>query len=209
MKRYNGRVDKSLLVTFSVIIVLSISLILLLLWFFGYFRSCNDLKGNLFDEKVLKKYDISWLEKPQNAVNEKQYSDSDSYNYECELKSVEESLSYIEEVFNNFKERNYTVAHSIRAVDNALQDLYYEVAESNNLTDFCEENNISYFYKFFYNSKPLNEIEKNSINHRIEIGSRYLIVKCSKIKNENNSYLLSIILNTEEQKNSNFIVLNN
>lgn len=171
------------------------------------FFIASAVKGDLFDKRVLKRYEISWLEKPLNATNERKYADSDSYNYECELKSIEECLAYIEEVFNNFKDRNYTVAHSVRAIDNALQDLYYEVAESNNLNDFCEENNISYFYKFFYNSKPLNEIEKNSVDDRIEIGSRYLIVKCLKAKNENNKYLLSIVLNTEEQKYSNFIVL--
>lgn len=167
------------------------------------------LKGNLFDEKVLIKYEISWLKKPQNAVNERQYADSDSYVYDCELSSIEECLSYAEEVFTNFKNGNYVLAYCVNMIDDIWEKPCYEVELSDNLEDYCGSADLAAdgfaSYQFFYSTTPISEMGETFYGGKY-MGHLYLRLWFRKFSYEEN-YRLAIILHVKKEKNSNILYL--
>lgn len=164
-------------------------------------------KGNLFDEKVLNKYEISWLKKPQNAANESQRSDLLGYNYDCSLNSVEECLSYAEEVFTNFKNGNYVLGYCARTISDKWQTSYYEVALSDNLEDYCGSADLAAdgfaSYQFFYSTTPISEMGETFYGGKY-MGHLYLSLGFSKVRDAD-SYWLTVSLHVKKEKNSNIL----
>ncbi|MCM1441405.1 MAG: hypothetical protein NC131_19695, partial [Roseburia sp.] len=162
-------------------LVLTIFFVLII----SFIAGCDlPLRGNLFDEKILKKYEVSWLERPQNVTNEEQYIESDCYNYKCEIEDVDEFESYVEKVFISFKERNYTVAYLVGVGSYDMVFSYFKVAESDNLFDFCRDPDSSVpaiHYLFFYSMQSTNEM-KSSFGGK-EMGSRHLCLTFYTDKN--------------------------
>lgn len=165
------------------------------------------LKGNLFDKKVLEKYEIGWLERPKNVTNEEQYVDSDLYKYTCEINDYEEFEKYVEKIFTNFKERSYTIAYLVDVDRYDVVTSYFKVAESDELPDFCRDFGISINYTFYYSTKSREEMKENNYGYK-EIGSRYLGVTFTKDKNENGKYKMKIVLYGREEKQINILVDN-
>lgn len=196
MKRYNGRVDKSLLVTFSVVIVICISLILLLLWFFGYFRSCNDLKGNLFDEKVLKKYEVSWLEKPKNAINERQYIEGNFYIYECQLNENEQFENYTERIFQLFVSGGYTLGYEASKYNYGDEfwnsDEHSLIKFSNNISDYRSTSTKWSCYIFYYTLQPKDALEP--LHDGLNMGSKWISIRIKNEPEKNGKFSFEMVL---------------
>ena len=96
--------------------------------FFSY--NCFDywkLKGDLFDKKVLAAYELSWLEKPENVTEEKQYiSSNEYYVYEAKISSFQAYEEYANGVLDLFFEKNYTMG-VLRVVDGSVKDEHYKI----------------------------------------------------------------------------------
>lgn len=198
--------DKIDIISITVYATFIVACIMILGWFLGWFSSCDKLRGNLFDERVLKKYEISWLEKPQNAVNENQYISGETlYVYECEIDDKETFEKYVQNVFNNFKERNYTVAHFVRYVNAMINGSYLEVAESEKLSDYIRDNDSFVNYSFYYSTETVEEMEWGDMGGTKKFGNRYLEIKLPNNINENGKLQMRIILYGGKGTRSNII----
>lgn len=161
------------------------------------------LKGNLFDEKVLIKYEISWLKKPRNAVNEKQYCEQFYYIFECEIFDIENFEEYAETVFKNFKLGNYTIAHYVRTVDIMPQPLFCEVAQSDELPDYCKVYDDEICYTFYYSTQTVEKMKEKD-NAKI-FGDRSLEIVFLNNITDKGMYKMKIRLFGGKLENSNII----
>lgn len=186
--------DKIDIISITVYATFIVSCIMILGWFLGWFSSCDTLRGNLFDERVLKKYEISWLEKPKDAVNEKQYISGSFYMYECEIDDKETFEKYVQNVFNNFKERNYSVAHYVSYVNAMIKGSYLVVAESDKLSDYIRGTDSVVHYSFYYSTETVEEMEWSSMGIAKKFGNRYLEIILPDSVNENGKLQMRIIL---------------
>ncbi len=199
--------DKIDIISITVYATFIVACTMILGWFLGWFSSCDKLRGNLFDEKVLKKYEVSWLEKPKNAINERQYTEGGLYVYECELNSVDECEFYAEWVFNNFKLNDCTVAYAYEMVRYQMFDTYYRLEVSDNLIDYrssadLKTDNLAN-YEFYYSTKSVEEMQEK-FGGKV-FGSRFLIISFIKDKDSENKFIMTMSLHGKESKQGNIL----
>lgn len=108
------------------------------------FSSCSNsealrLRGNLFDEQVLQKYSLSFLQKPENATNERQYIYKQTYVYQALMESAEAVDLYAQSVLEAMQEnlpyvgttKPYAGANSVDG-----NDVYYLLFENEPLEEY-------------------------------------------------------------------------
>ncbi len=140
------------------------------------------ITGNFFDGENLAEYGLGWLEKPSGAVDEEQTiveRVTYAYRYSAYIADPAVFENYTENVFEEFKSRNYTTAYFIdtgNAGDYWDHIDYQRVALSDNLEDYKTPSAQTYFdhtgYKFYYTYDGLE-------NYSERFGGKYMInAKC-------------------------------
>lgn len=164
------------------------------------------LSGNLFDSYILNSSELSWLEKPEYAEKETQSINQESgcRIYECELKDMTEIESYVESIFNKFKENDYTVAYHVR--DDESENISIKnIAISENISDYKTTLDLTTVYKFYYSSdnpeklmvyyggtKVRCRLIMFEINRQLSEAGRYHL--CIKLYNQL-QYTLNLLFN--------------
>lgn len=71
-------------------------------------QEATKIDKNLFDDDILEAYNVPWLQKPDDAINERQYVDG-HYIYEAYFQEYEEYTEYYTSVFTQFQEKGYSL----------------------------------------------------------------------------------------------------
>lgn len=120
----------------------------------------------LFSDEVLSYFSIPWLTKPEGAIEEVQTKGSSSYEYEAKMLNEEDFNRYLENVFNEFSSRDYTLANYCRhlTVGEAFSyQTYYYLAFSEEKTYKSRVWYGDTYYRLYFTRTPLG-------GHNDEIG---------------------------------------
>lgn len=152
---------KMILLLLSVIVLIPI-LVFGVIFLFSL-PSCSKpiLKGNLFDDSVLKKYSLQFLERP-DAEEESQYIGDTTYYYTGYIADESYFTEYVERQFGGFKSSDNTYACFKQKVyaDMLNAGYHYLVELSDNLSDYVNDSAApDTSYLFFYSDKPTNDME--------------------------------------------------
>ena len=189
--------DKIDIISITIYATFIVSCIMILGWFLGWFSSCDTLRGNLFDERVLKKLEVSWLEKPENITNEEQYIHENwCYIYECDLENQSTFERYIENVFSKFVNYNYTLGYCVDIYNygGSLWDIdeRYRIKFSNNLEDYKKLQQGNTRYEFYYTKKSVEKLKP--LYDGFNMGSRWIRFELKNQPNEEQRYSFSIVM---------------
>ncbi len=127
-------------------------------------RTCNIKSGSteLFSEEVLQEFDIPWLSKPEGAANEVQYKDGGTYYYDAAISSQEQFTSYVEDIFKEFSERNYTIANYYETIikGEAWSTKYgFNIAFDNSKTYAVSQLDGITIFTLYFAAHPLGEYD--------------------------------------------------
>ena len=124
------------------------------------------ISTELFSDEVLYYFSIPWLTKPEGATEEVQTKGSSSYEYEAKMLNEEDFNRYLENVFNEFSSRDYTLTNYCRhlSVGEAFSyQTYYYLAFSEEKTYNFKTSDGNTFYKLYFTRTPLGR-------HNDEVG---------------------------------------
>ncbi len=203
MKTLKNKFMKSSLIIFIVSLIIGIILFIVFskLDISGIKDETDSkLNGNLFDMVVLDRYELSWLEKPKNIENEKQYINQERscYVYECDFQEVMQAETYVESTFNSSILKNYTLAYLLHD-NSAYQDTFNRVKISENIADYRNIENNIISYTFYYSSKEKETL--TSLAEGLNIGCLSVLFELNNEVNENGRYTFYIKLHKTSSYN--------
>ena len=151
------------------------------------------LKGDFFDESVLKRCEIEFLQKPENATNEVFSIDASAlYKYSCEMESLSDFEDYAKSILQGFLDNNYTFGYYVESVKGeSLLTSYYsygKVYPSFDIGDYSS--NGGRYYRFVYTPKAYNEL-KEGFGGRF-MGHRYINLYIWDDANDNGKYQVNM-----------------
>ena len=160
--------------------------------FIFLFCGCKSKKMNLsedlFDEKVLEYYNLSWLIKPEGAENEASVNEGTDDNprhlYSCNIENYEQFTDYVSYVFNTLYSNNYHVARFVKLNNNWLRNFlsfnsWDEVASSENRDEYSRSyvsNGEDYHeYIIYFSAKKLGKYEDEYHGKKMKGASRFCL----------------------------------
>ena len=134
----------------------------------------------LFDPEVLDYFNISWLEKPENALNEEQHRDGSYYVYRANYATIEDFYSYTQLIFQSFLDKGYVTFFQTDVQSTGeLWTLEYTciLQQSIDLEDFFVNNarNILY-YRVYYTTSPNTQYNEEYDGYELQSISRISFV---------------------------------
>ncbi len=164
-------------------------------------HTCNiqSESTELFSEEVLQEFDIPWLSKPEGAANEVQYRDHCTYCYEATINTQYEFTSYVEDIFKEFSERNYTIANYYETVikGEAWSTQYgFNIAFDKSKTYMVYQGEGIKVCDLYYTTQPLGEFN-DEIGGRVVTNVKYLSFVL-RFTDENDSCNIEIELYKEQ-----------
>ena len=121
-----------------------------------------ELKGNFFDKAVLKRCNLEFLQKPQNATNEVYSIEGNRYLYRCEIESKAVYEEYAQSILKGFIDNEYTFGYLEEIV--YLGDMltafmhYRKIYPSTDIEDYSGCFGMQYV--FYYTKKPLKKLKE-------------------------------------------------
>ena len=151
------------------------------------------LKGDFFDESVLKRCEIEFLQKPENVTNEVFSIDASAlYKYSCEMENLSDFESYAKSILQGFIDNNFTFGYYVESVEvEPLLTSFYsygKVYPSSDISDYSS--NEGRYYRFVYTPKAYDKL-KERFGGRF-MGHRYLNLYMRKDVNENGKYQVNM-----------------
>lgn len=156
-------------------------------------NTVSELSGNLFDKNVLEHYELTWLEKPVIVSEENQYINQveRSYIYECKFADTVHFQGYVENVFNNFLTKDYSLAYLLRD-SSFYSDPYNRVKLSENISDFKSINTKTTLYTFYYSEKSKKVL--SPLEEGLNIGCLHISFEIKNQPTANGEYTFRIRL---------------
>ena len=170
------------------------------------FCSCNiqSVSTELFSEEVLQEFNIPWLTRPEGAANEEQYKEKinwGTYYYEATINSQEQFTSYVEDIFKEFSERNYTIANYYETIikGEAWSTRYgVNIAFDNNMTYMFSETDENVVYRLYYTAQPLGEYN-DDVGGREVSNVNLIKFTWNKVSAENSCNVIITLYHTEQE----------
>ena len=152
--------------------------------------------NQLFDPEVLDYFNISWLEKPENALNEKQYVDG-FYTYEASFSSLTECLNYRNNCFAQFQDRDYLTFYRV-ATDSHGEFWNHTICcimtQSENPDDFMVVSGDRIVFEIYFTTEEIGEYDdQHSAYSVFEVNCLSMIINTSKTYY--NEFVMKITLN--------------
>lgn len=154
---------------------------------------------NLFDDRVLRHYGISWLVSPPNAEEELFILSGKGrdpvHEYKCKIQSEQRFKEYAEFVFSRLNGRDYIVARFLKkSVTNGI--VYYrewaEVVKGESAEEYksLSDNNVgAYGYEFYFTTRGLGEYEDGYHGSKMKKVCRIILQYCAACADGYNFYM--------------------
>ena len=125
------------------------------------FSACEE-PTELFSEQALKMYSIEWMRPPEGAVDEVQYREDNSayLQYEAKMASEEDFNAYLKNVFENFKNGDYTIANYYAQFSSGHLDtfkIWFHIAYDDTKTYEVTDRDDYVIYQLYYTVTPLGK----------------------------------------------------
>ena len=174
-----------------------ILLILMSLLVMLSFSACEE-PTELFSEQALKMYSIEWVSPPEGAVDEVQYREDNSayLQYEAKMAREEDFNAYLNNVFENFKNGDYTIANYCQKFYSGHLDtfkIWFHIAYDETKTYYVNGLGDTIVYRLYYTVTPLGkrneEVGGREVKNVIQLDFVW-----NKIPDEDGLYKIEICL---------------
>lgn len=174
-----------------------------------FFVGCSGVgftkrSGKFFDDKVLREYSLSFLQRPQNVSNEREYVYKDTYVYQALIGTIEQFEEYAQSVFALMLEfvsymgttKPYAGASSVRDGDSIYIIYENEPMKAYKNTIMVDK---TYGYLIFYTgNERLEEYNEKKGGRRLKDAARLVVAVETKKVNGEDFFWLSLSLRKEE-----------
>ena len=150
---------------------------------------------NLFDDDILEAYNIPWLQKPDEAINERQYFDG-HYTYEANFQEYDDYTEYYTSVFTQFQEKGYSLFRETGYDSHGELWSHYTcgfLESIENPNEALLEHSYMVNYNVYYTPSPLGDYDTEHDGYTAD-NIKYLIFMCSKERNENGLFTFYLYL---------------
>lgn len=153
------------------------------------------LTGNFFDEAVLKRCEISFLQKPENVTNEVFSNDGYSYyEYSCEIESFSDFENYAKSILQGLIDNDYTFGYYVDSLEGdpilTSHYTYLKIYPSLDIIDYSDYEGTH--YRFFYTPQKYYEL-KEEFGGRL-MGHREIRLKISYEPNATGRYKVEMTM---------------
>lgn len=162
------------------------------------FSACEE-PTELFSEQALKMYSIEWMSPPEGAVDEVQYREDNSayLQYEAKMAREEDFNAYLNNVFENFKNGDYTIANYYAQFSSGHLDtfkIWFHIAYDETKTYYVNDHVNTIVYRLYYTVTPLGK-RNEEVGGREVKNVAYLDFVWGKIADEDGLHQIKIYLN--------------